>query len=141
MRITGICAGAAAGLLLAACATEPNDALQGPYVLVSVNGALVPIVADSSGGTTQWLVSKTLLFDGRGRVTQVLSWRRDSVTTGEAQVTSSEFQYQVRGDSVVIGSLAICPPNSNCLANVPGLISAGRLTLDPDGRREVYHSP
>ena len=106
-----------------------ESALVGTYTLVSVNGAALPAVIDSSpGGPPRKLASGSLAFGGASTYVNVSGTVLVGTDT-TPQPYSYIAQYRVSGSGVSIGSFGTCPAGASCIANDVGTWSASQVTV------------
>ena len=92
---------------IAACGDSSGSgdrALAGEYEIVTVDGDSLPVFARGAGFSSHWLLSGTLDFRTRGRVTDV-RWYETRPTSGppSAPFSGSEtVRYTLEGDRIVV---------------------------------------
>jgi hypothetical protein len=106
------------GIAAIGCA-EPTDptlrALEGTFVLQSVDGKPVPVLRLEYTYTREYLLTDTLWADGRGHYTRTTVTAIDSVARPyrEIQARTRTGEYTIRGDTVDFAFS--CPPLASCI--------------------------
>jgi hypothetical protein len=125
-----------AGLVLGC--TSPTDAalgsLTGTYVLQSVDGAAVPVLQVGYTTFRQYLVTDTVVADGRGHYSRVRITEKVSTVGDYRDITRGAWTgtYTIRGDTVDFPYT--CPMGAMCLAAPVGWRTADGSLVIADRR-------